>query len=1561
MAAPPLSFNPSTPHSAYRKQHHNQQCQNNLPAGRCNFRDLQAGPHALSCGCARFWSDEGKVGNHGKSMERNSGGGSISGVGNGVSGISTSANSKGMKRRRYHHHRCSTGGSDDSSYLNDSRPTLSTSSRGGEWCMCGHHACFHEDGSDRLDDANSVATASPLAAQRFVRQEDDKGFLGERLRTSPTNANGHPVYLQLISSRSDGCLGTSTGIQLVGAQRLSPGKGGNRNKDATTAPPVLDVSTDGDALPDTDAPCVSQVLKAEVRLPPATASTSTPSTSCLLPVPSQCLYVSNDLRRQVYTSDRSTPSREPRSREGKPDDVGLGLTLSREDRAANLINVGKGASAKNQVDLRVSDSPVILQSISSSNARSETEARNSPNTAFMRHALQPAQHVMNGIIPATRTAAGVPTATAARITTSPDANPVVPFEEAILSATEAATPSNANTPEVNAFDRTLDDAKPRVANLKRNMSAALEKLVKSNGLGRVPAAANTLTTDSRALFGMNDNIDNVHTNTNSPNLHPGSSVMAAHGCQLLSLQQTLKDSLPHIAALSHKLNEHPNLTTALKNVQERLDMLENTSFSHVPAEEIQERFDLADGRLIDLESRLEEQEKLHNGSDVAVDNSGSHLSNGQSTACSSKPKQVQQQQPSQNGNAPCLKDGPSFLSNTSFQSASSLHSATSSALISAAIQKVETDGLIAAIEQRLDDIEAEALPSFTKPWEIEVIFLPWGRDLKGVWFAPDDWPRNSCISSHSAALGDMKGTTAQDPADWSQVASSLRSSERIAKGPLSATTQRHGGSIAKDHSGWTSQDIHEWAVRTDQWYHPRACPAHGLVYRRLKSRGFVRNVSLTKPGAREIQAALVAAFGDGFLSQLHELSSSDIPASPLFQHSGDHYTHNGPLGTQPLANNYLGLEAPFIPLRKVHKSSRLLFLSRAEMVTSALWTAEFLGSGVLMRAAGGKKRLFITGRDGYLQERHPTDVKSSSISNRTRSRIHDSNLCNAAAGSAGWTWQRIREMSRVRIPVEGEQQRNEGHVAEADAREGCWEHHPGLDANVATHVSRSTSTSFHTCLPSGNVAATSLNMNMNKVHDNRNENSMSLNTGNNDDNMDYVTHQVPVAANSQMFQAEIRCPSLVAATGALQPHAQIQSTTASQRPLVHPITPLSEFLPDHASRNTDSIAIPAEQVRQNRQSQSIGTSKRAPSGSLMKANDTTEASLARLKVYQKNSTVAGAVAITNLRPLSKRRRTRYSSDLSPSIDESSNADQNNVNNNANSVSNSDMVDHANSIMPQHTYANADAVASVGASIDAAAIVSANTNAIIRPGICLTPRRSISGEQELRQEQCFEQQQQLQVQFWKQERQQPSPFLSSIAPSDNLPNGRERGDKYTSIGDVGETASSIAQNSAAGSSAGIPSLTHGAVAVTAAAGAYATPYSGTVVVTHSGDDAECDEDEENDEDDAGDEDVVVDDVSRHSDGEISHDYFSCQNQRQQKSDHGVVDEEVWEGVVDEDGSEDEREGDNNQLSKDAAGLGNGREKDDGAKIQNDNDASSAIIDDDFNFSDDNDEDDDDDEV
>jgi hypothetical protein len=105
--------------------------------------------------------------------------------------------------------------------------------------------------------------------------------------------------------------------------------------------------------------------------------------------------------------------------------------------------------------------------------------------------------------------------------------------------------------------------------------------------------------------------------------------------------------------------------------------------------------------------------------------------------------------------------------------------------------------------------------------------------------------------------------------------------------------------------------------------------------------------------------------------------------------------------------SFFALSAPFMPLRKAYGSSKLQFLTKPEMVTSALWTWDFLVSGVVMKASGGVKRLFITHREAYVQTE-----------------------------TTAWTWDSLRKLPRVASDLD----------AVFDGAEPYWEEHPILDA-----------------------------------------------------------------------------------------------------------------------------------------------------------------------------------------------------------------------------------------------------------------------------------------------------------------------------------------------------------------------------------------------------------------------------------------------------------------------------------------------------------------------------------
>lgn len=125
--------------------------------------------------------------------------------------------------------------------------------------------------------------------------------------------------------------------------------------------------------------------------------------------------------------------------------------------------------------------------------------------------------------------------------------------------------------------------------------------------------------------------------------------------------------------------------------------------------------------------------------------------------------------------------------------------------------------------------------------------------------------------------------------------------------------------------------------------------------------------------------------------------------------------------------SYLGLQSPWIPLRKVHKDSCLRFLTPYEMSTQALWNVPFLTSSVAMRQKD-IRRLYVTQSDAYLQ--HLLEEASD------------------------WTWQKLRQLPRF-YP---EQQNN--HTPEADAHEPCWNFDDRLDpvdesfqSSFASHIS----------------------------------------------------------------------------------------------------------------------------------------------------------------------------------------------------------------------------------------------------------------------------------------------------------------------------------------------------------------------------------------------------------------------------------------------------------------------------------------------------------------------------
>ncbi|KAK5124446.1 hypothetical protein LTR85_001663 [Meristemomyces frigidus] len=407
------------------------------------------------------------------------------------------------------------------------------------------------------------------------------------------------------------------------------------------------------------------------------------------------------------------------------------------------------------------------------------------------------------------------------------------------SATEVATPSLNGTPDLRAFGALGSQAR-----------------TSPSGIPSLRVAA----TPSPA----------IHARPTTEPVQPSGSGRSAQ--HLLP-----PSSNPALSALE--------MTGLLHTVNRRIDILESLSFSHVPLDEIQDKFELFDGRLLDLEQWRADQPQ-DGASPAPAESSGSKRRRLLPT------------------------EDNSFGSEGSFDSAAAAH--TEAVVLATLAATAETGPRIDALESRVADLESAALPTFARPWHVQVVLLPWGRDLRGIWFSALEATQHSLRSSQQVSD------------EWTGAQSAPK---------LSFKSTANGA--------WTTESIQAWADEAQEWLSPKACGPGGMAFQRLESRGLVQDVTLTATDSRHFLSTLVDAFGD-------VLRPSEVTGSGQSGHCQ-------------------ALQESFIPLRKVRKSSRLRFLSPSEMVSSATWTASFLDSSVLMKVNDGQRRLYVTTREAYLQ------------------------------------------------------------------------------------------------------------------------------------------------------------------------------------------------------------------------------------------------------------------------------------------------------------------------------------------------------------------------------------------------------------------------------------------------------------------------------------------------------------------------------------------------------------------------------------------------------------------
>jgi hypothetical protein len=388
------------------------------------------------------------------------------------------------------------------------------------------------------------------------------------------------------------------------------------------------------------------------------------------------------------------------------------------------------------------------------------------------------------------------------------------------------------------------------------------------------------------------------------------------------------DNKPQEAPSTPTKTVTPDVQNILQSCVRRLETLETYSFSHVPLDEVQEKFELFDGRLLEMEYWRKDIDARLEKSQLALEDKDSQAT-------------------------------------SSFQDLKTY--AGSKALLSR----------VSDVEDRLADLEG-AQPSYANPWEIEVVLLPFGRTLKGVWHESTDSDPNACPSTPTAQC---------DQAESSPVGLLAHAGN---KGPA-----------------WTADTIEEWANTINPWLWPKAPGLTSNLFKRLQSRGLVRNVSIVETGARGIWESIKDTFADFVESQPYSRKNNQ---------------------QQP----YEALKEPFVPLRKIKKSSWLRYMEPHELITPATWDISFLDSGVFMNGKGGRKRLYMTTADGYIQP-----------------------------GKTGWTWQQIRDLPRYENAIA-----RSGLLFSSEVpSEPFWAHMAALDdaptfSSFISHISQHSSTSL---------------------------------------------------------------------------------------------------------------------------------------------------------------------------------------------------------------------------------------------------------------------------------------------------------------------------------------------------------------------------------------------------------------------------------------------------------------------------------------------------------------------
>lgn len=305
------------------------------------------------------------------------------------------------------------------------------------------------------------------------------------------------------------------------------------------------------------------------------------------------------------------------------------------------------------------------------------------------------------------------------------------------------------------------------------------------------------------------------------------------------------------------------------------------------------------------------------------------------------------------------------------------------------------------VDSRLGDIENRMFkldghgsfigPSAANPWKFEVVFLPFGAELAKVWSSADSF--GSQMSRRSMSRKDSNRD--------------LIGSQFT--GNVEASASKFFSNAPRENS-W--ENALEEAYDKSGVLSARAFNVDSIPDQRFRSRGLVRMVEIKGPDAQHAQFAIFEAFGD-----LVQKMADGPPNMPKLSSKVP----------KKLRRYKEALNSSWIPLRKLHKESKLQFLQTSEMMTSTSWSTSFLAEVAMNQA--GRRRLFITSKESYIQAE-----------------------TNLLPGS-GWTWESIRQLTPY-DPEASQDEEERGYdfrltpgsgKQQMAVAEPCWDHDDKLD------------------------------------------------------------------------------------------------------------------------------------------------------------------------------------------------------------------------------------------------------------------------------------------------------------------------------------------------------------------------------------------------------------------------------------------------------------------------------------------------------------------------------------